>query len=186
MVEEDPGEDGLLARGGCDRGHGQNADRERKAERYGLIVKITAVLPDAPDAVERDLQRQKDSGRGDEQHDDRKELRAFVRVGEQLHVAHDEVLPDGEKILHHVADDLLHGARVEDVAADREQQDDEGKEREDGIGRDAEGVGVDLGACHVACKCNDFSAKAVLVTTGWTSSIGLGGSSASLELGSSV
>ena len=50
VADEDPGEDGLLAGGGGDRRHGQDADCEREAERDGLIVQIAAVLPDSPDA----------------------------------------------------------------------------------------------------------------------------------------
>ncbi len=69
--------------------------------------------------------------------------------------------PTGKKVLHHVADDLLHLARVEDVAADGEQQHDKGKEREDGVGSDTESVGVDLGARHVAREGDDIGAKTV-------------------------
>ena len=82
-------------------------------------------------------------------------------MGKKLHVAHDEVLPYGQKILHHVADDLLHGARMEDVAAEREKKHDEGEEREDRVGGDAEGVGVDFGARHVAGERDDLFAQAV-------------------------
>ncbi len=150
VADEDPGEDGLLAGGGRDRRHCQDADGEREAERDRLVVQVAAVLADSPDAVESNFERKEDSGGGDEEHDEREELRVFVRVGEELHVAHDEVLPDWEEIFHHVADDILHGAGVEDVAADSEEKNDEGKEREDGVRGDREGVGVHLGARHVA------------------------------------
>ncbi len=85
-----------------------------------------------------------------------------MRVREELHVAHDEVLPDREEILHHVADDIFHGAGVEDVVADSEEKNDEGKEREDGVGGDGEGVGVDLGAGHVADEGADFGEEALI------------------------
>src|SRR5271154_3211493 len=88
-------------------------------------------------------------------------------MGENLHVAYDEVLSHRQKIFHHVAGDLFHGARMEDVATDREQQHDEGKEREDGIGCDAEGVGMDLGARHVARERDDLRAETGLLDDGF-------------------
>lgn len=51
---------------------------------------------------------------------------------------------------------------MEDVAAERKQQNDKRKEREDGVGGNAEGVGVDLGARHVACERGDLSPEAIL------------------------
>ena len=84
-------------------------------------MQVAAVLADAPDAVERDFKRKKDTGGGDEQHDDREELGALVGMGEELHVAHDEVLSYRQEVFHHVSDDLFHGAGVEDVSAERQQ-----------------------------------------------------------------
>ncbi len=51
---------------------------------------------------------------------------------------------------------------MEDVAANREQQHDKRKEREDGVGGNAEGVGVDLGPRHVPCEGDDLGPKTVL------------------------
>ncbi len=61
VADEDPGEDGLLAGGGGDRRHGQDAYGEREAKRDDLIVQVAAVLADSPDAVEGDFERKEDS-----------------------------------------------------------------------------------------------------------------------------
>ena len=117
-----------------------------------LVLQVGAVLLDAPDAVERDLQRKEDAGRGDEQHDDGDDLRSGVREGKQAHVAHDEVLIVGQEVRHHLADDIGHAGGVKDALREREQKNDEREEREDGLRGDGEGVGVDLGLGEVVAE----------------------------------
>ena len=149
MAEEYPGEHRLLPGGEGDRGHGQRTDRKRQSQRDDLVANVRAVPGDSPDLIQRDLQRKKNAGGTDQQHDDGKDLRALVRMRQLVHVLHDEVLRGGEEVAHHLADDLLHNARVEDLAGDRQHHHNERKEREDDVGRNREGVGVDLGLHHV-------------------------------------
>ena len=49
----------------------QHAAAERQPERDQLIAKVRAVIGKSPDAVQRDFQRHKYAGRGDQQNDQR-------------------------------------------------------------------------------------------------------------------
>src|ERR1700722_17412526 len=48
VADEYRGGNSLLPGGGSDRSHGEDTDRERKAERDDLVVQIAAVLADSP------------------------------------------------------------------------------------------------------------------------------------------
>ncbi len=66
-----------------------------------------------------------------------------------LHVAHDEVLVAGQKIGHHLDDDIDHPGRMKDALREREQEHNKWKQREDDLCRHAECVGMHLGFGHV-------------------------------------
>jgi plasmid stability protein len=72
-----------------------------------------------------------------------------VGAGKRAHVLDDEVAVAGQVVAEEVDDDLIHGLRVKDAAADRQHEDDEREERQDGVGGNREGVGVDLGLGQV-------------------------------------
>ena len=69
-------------------------------------MQVVAVLRHSPHAIQRDLQRKKDAGRGDQQHDHREDPHLGMRKGQRAHVAHDELLVVGQEVAHHVADHL--------------------------------------------------------------------------------
>jgi hypothetical protein len=74
----------------------------------------------------------------------------MTEITEEAHVLDDEVLVRGQKIAEHVAEDAFHRRGVEDRALDGPRHHDEGEERQDGVGGDAEGVGVHLALRKVA------------------------------------
>jgi hypothetical protein len=91
------------------------------------------------------------TGAGDEDHDQGEELRALA-VNQGHHGFIKDCVDDpvgvvrgrGQKVVHHVVDHADHGLRVKDRKRQRVKQHDERDKREDRIGRDAEGEGVDL------------------------------------------
>jgi len=113
-------------------------------------VQVGAVLGDAPDLIQSDFEWEKNSGGGDDQHDDGEDCCPAVRLGEEQHVADDEVLAGGQQVAEHIADQVLHTRGVKNISRQGEQQDHEWEEGEDGVGGDGEGVGVDLSLHEVA------------------------------------
>ncbi len=83
-------------------------------------------------------------------------------VDESGHVADDEVLIVGQDGAEHVADDGDHGRGVEELLREGEEQDDKGEEREDDVGGDGEGVGVDMGGGHELGEGEELRPQTVL------------------------
>ena len=71
---------------------------------------------------------QKDAGRRDQQHHHRRNPYPAVRVGHNLHVLGDKLLPGGQEVADHVRDRTLHGGGMKDQARNGEHHDDEGKQ----------------------------------------------------------
>ncbi len=142
VAEEERGKQAVLGGGEGDGEERQQADGEGKAEGDDGVHEVGAVFRDPPDAIEGDFQGQEDSAGGDEQCDHGDDLHLAAGVSEQAHVLDDEVLVRGQEVTEHVAEDGLHRRRMEDVALDGPGHHDEREERQDGVGGDAEGVGV--------------------------------------------
>ena len=81
-------------------------------------------------------------------------------MGHNLHVLSYKFLAGGQKVADHVCDRALHGVGMEDEARNGEHQHDERKQGQDGIGSDAEGVGMYFGLRHVPGKTPDLSPQA--------------------------
>ena len=81
-------------------------------------------------------------------------------MGHDLHVLGYEFLAGGQKVTDHVRDRVFHGVGVENHARDGEHHHDEREQGQDGIGGDAEGVGMHFSLGHVASKTPDFLSQA--------------------------
>ncbi len=86
-----------------------------------------------------------------------------MRKGQLAHPGHDELLIAGQKVAHHVTDHIGHQVGVEDAPRQREQQHDEGKQRQNDLCGHTEGVGVHLGLAHVVGKRLDLLPGAALI-----------------------
>ena len=101
-----------------------------QAHRRPGVHQVRTVLGEPPDAVERHLERKKNAGGGDKQHDQRQHLSAPAHAGEELQVADDKVLVTGQKVAQELQHDVVHLLRMEHAANHGQQQDDERKERQ--------------------------------------------------------
>ena len=115
-------------------GQGKDAAAEGQQQRDNLVAQIGAVLGKSPDTVESHFQRQKNSGRGDQQNHDRNHFHAAPSHNQLGEVIDNEVLVAGEVVAEELADDVKHGLRVEHIADEPHQQDHEWEKRQDGIG----------------------------------------------------
>ena len=67
----------------------------------------------------------------------------------RYYTAHDEVLPCGQVAAQELEDHVVHHLRMKHLSRKREQQDHEGEERQDHVGRHAEREGMHLGAYQI-------------------------------------
>ena len=79
-----------------------------------------------------------------------------MRVHEQIHISHDEVLPCWQVAVHQLAHHSHHGGRMEDPLAECEQQHNEWEKRQDDVCGDREGIGVHAGLRQVSQQCNQL------------------------------
>ena len=73
-----------------------------------------------------------------------------ANAGKELKIADDEVLVAGKVVAQKLEDDVVHGVVVQHAMNDGQQKNDEGEERENGIGGDGKGVSMHLGLHQVA------------------------------------
>jgi hypothetical protein len=92
----------------------------------------------------------KDSGRGDQQHDEGQNLSSPFHARQELKVADHKIFVAGQVVAQQLQDNVIHRLRMEDALDHGQQQHNEREERQDGVGSDREGVGVDLGLHQVA------------------------------------
>ena len=113
----------------CDGEQGERSAGEGQSERNELILQIRTIFRESPDAIEGNFQRQENTGRADEQHDDGDGLNA-VMARHVAQVLDDEILAGRQIISQKVQDDVEHGFRMEEAPDQREQQHHERKERQ--------------------------------------------------------
>ncbi len=68
---------------------------------------------------------------------------------ERVQVADHELLSSGERVAQQVLHHVVHHLRMEHAPDERQQQQDEGEERENCVGCDRESKRVDLGSEHI-------------------------------------
>ena len=81
-------------------------------------------------------------------------------MGHNLHVLGDKFLTGGQEVADHIRNCALHRVGMEDQARNREHHHDEWEQRQDGIGGDAEGIGMHFRLRHVAGKAPDLIPQA--------------------------
>ena len=123
-------------------------------------MQVVAALGHAPGLVQRHLQGQKNARAGHQNHDHREELRP-VAQGYKSQVAGYKILVRGKEIVHHGVDDVDHHRRMEDRAGECVEQHDERNERQNRVGRHAEGEGVHLAVQQVRHQRRAILAPAV-------------------------
>jgi len=149
VVEEDKAE--KLALPGAQENAAHREDHHQDSEPKGdsLVEEVVAALGDSPCLVERDFERQKDAGAGDEDHDHGHSLHTVSRRERSciLKPVGQKALRGrgGEQLLHQFGDDIGHFLRMEDRQRHGVQQDDQRDEGDDGVGGNAEGVGMHFG-----------------------------------------
>src|SRR5579875_1590360 len=75
---------------------------------------------------------------------------------EQSHIPHHKLLVRGQKVAHHIADDLSHRLRMKELPRNHEQHHNKGKERKNSIRSYAERIGVHFGTGKVFRKGFDM------------------------------
>src|SRR5208283_1165614 len=120
--------------GQSDRQQGQDTAGEGQSERDHLISQVGAVFLEMPDPVQGNFQRQKYSGRSDQQNNQRCELHALPGVHHGVEVADDEVLARRKVVPQELNDNFAHHPGVKLAADQGHHQHDERKERQDGVG----------------------------------------------------
>ena len=79
VMEEQEIENGALARAQHDGNHAQPNHQYGEAEGDHLVHEVIATLLHAPCLVERDLERQEDTGARNQDHDEREDLDTVAR-----------------------------------------------------------------------------------------------------------
>ena len=87
----------------------------------------------------------------------RQQLDQMGRHAAGAKILDNEVLVAGKIVAQELKDDVIHGLRMKDATSKRKQENDEGEERQDGVGGYGEGVGVNLGLHEIACGWNGLA-----------------------------
>src|SRR4029077_20210776 len=135
-------QDGYVFGGQSYREQGKRSAGKYQAERHQLISQVRAVVAKSPDTVQRNFERQKNSGGGNQQHGQREHFRPMMRPDERVQVPDYEFLASRKIIAEQILDDTVHHLGTNDVSDQRHQQEQEREEGQNEVGGDGKGKGV--------------------------------------------
>ena len=127
-----------------------------------LIFEITAVRWAAPDAIQRNFQRLKNTAGGEEQQDDGNNLHRAARGHRYLEVA-PQKMPEsiGEIVVQGEVDGVDRGFPVQNMLAQGKHDDQKREKRQQHSGRNRKCVNVDLRLHQVAGRRQKCAAAAL-------------------------
>src|ERR1700687_4218036 len=143
-------QDGYVSGGQSYREQSKRSAGKHQTERHQLISQVRAVVAKSPDAVQRNFERQKNSGGGNQQHGQREHFRPMVRPDQRIQVPDHKFLASWKIVAQQILDDTIHHLGTNDVSDQRHQQQQEREEGQNEVGGDGEGESVDFGPEQIA------------------------------------